>query len=98
MYIPDDLLQFAGEHEFLAYAVEDVKSHSFSCPAFWRTPVDAVRNFESSVIAQSVAQEGLFFTHPDDYYFCVVGGFDSATGVLVHLDPIRLESPNDVIE
>lgn len=95
MYIPDELSELAHKYEFLAYAVEDTKSHSFSCPSFWRSPVDAVRNFESSCIAQSVAKEGLLFSHPDDFYFCVIGGFDTSSGVLTPCQPIRIESPLD---
>lgn len=91
MFVPDVLVGLADEHEFIGYAVHDTKADSFAPPAFWRSPVDAIRNFESSALAQQFAHSGLLFTHPCDFVLYAVCGFDSITGRLTNFsEPIAI--------
>lgn len=88
MFNLDAVSQYHEQYEFVAYAVQDTESRSYSVPSFWRSAVDAVRNFESGIFSQFAVKNGLFFSHPDDYRFCAIGGYNASDGVLEALDPI----------
>lgn len=92
MFNYDAVSQYHEQYEFVAYAVEDVKSHTFSLPSFWRDAVDAVRNFESTIFSQHAVKTGLYFSHPDDYRLCAVGGYNASDGVLSSFEPVAVSS------
>lgn len=82
------LAEYHDKYEFVAYAVKDLKSGTYGVPAFWRSSADAIRNFESSVIAQYVAESGVLFTHGNDFTLCAIGGYNTVDGCLESFEQV----------
>ena len=96
--VPSVLLDAHNEHEFVGYCVFDQVSGLYGLPTFYRHPVDAIRAFESAAIAQDVAGEGLLATHPQDFIYCAVCGYNTQTSTVFPFDvPIRIQRADEVL-
>lgn len=64
------------------YSIRDVKV-GFLAPVLEDNDVLAIRNFEHSVINTG----GLLGSHPEDFFLCRLGWFDTSTGEFSRVHP-----------
>lgn len=50
----------------------------------------AVRNFSSSVMSSNAKQEGLLYSHAKDFSLWKLAEFDSESGEIIMVQPVRL--------
>lgn len=83
--------------KLIVTAVRDNTHQEYTCLATETSDIVAIRNFESSVYTSKAHEDGLLFTHPEDFTLWQIAEFDSDTGVLSPLPvPVLLRKADEV--
>lgn len=76
--------------KFLVCAVRDAVPGEFSSINLEVSEASAYRSFSSAVMSAQANENGLLFSHPEDFSLWQIGEFDSETGLLTPTQNVRI--------
>lgn len=82
--------------KYLVCSVRDLATHEYKGLTLEPNEYSALRSFQSSVHTSCNRNEGLLFSHPEDFELHVLAEFDSSTGELTVVKCYRLVDALDV--
>lgn len=82
--------------KYLVCSIRDLATHEYKGLTLEPNEYSALRSFESSVLTSYNRNEGLLFSHPEDFELQVLGEFDSSSGDLTVVKRYRLVDALDV--